>query len=97
MHANNLYLFGVRGWRYCAGATIICAPSLKEAIRIGNKLKNSQDETGRDACLIAETDYNDPGFFAEGEGGTGCWTFEMEFVLAKPREVGLVFTDANYA
>ena len=98
MKADRLYLFTPSsGWSYCGGATIICASSLEEAIRLGNELKNSTDDAGDDLSLIAETSSRDSGFFAEGRGGVGHWIFVEEFVLAAPRPVGLVFTDANYA
>ena len=95
--ANKLYLFSPKNWPYCGGAVIICAPNLKAAIVLGNGLKNSKAPDGGEVSLIPETDPTDPGFSKSGAGGSGCWVFVDEFILAKPMPVGLVFADANYA
>ena len=96
--ADRLYLFSpAPGWTYCGGATIICAESLDDAIFIGNQLKDEKDRHGSDAYCIAETSSHGGGFIKEGDGGTNTWLFVEEFILAAPRPVGLVFTEANYA
>jgi len=82
MEADLLFLFAPLNWSWCGGATLICAPSLDEAIAIGNVGGNE----------IAEG-----GTFVAGDVGEDCWGFVEVFQLATPRCTGVIFSDANYA
>lgn len=81
--SNRLFLFQpCKEWEYCGGAALICAASLEDAIRIGNEFSH----------LISEG-----GTFHEEGGGLMEWSFVREFLLRDPMDVGIVFSDANYA
>ncbi len=84
--SNKLFLFAPSlGWKYCGGATIICADSLEEAIQIGN-------EEERTKHVISTG-----GKFTNDGNGCDIWRFVEEFLLQELRDVGVVFSDANYA
>lgn len=85
MTSNKLFLFAPASrWTYCGGATLICERSLDDAVAYGNEHIEDIAEGG--AFVIADN-----------KGDQRQWVFQEVFILVEPREVGIVFSDANYA
>ena len=97
MKANKIFVFSPSaGWQHCGGATIICANSLEEAIAVGNREYREQEERHRNNDYSRSV-LSERGEFTQDGNGIRIWVLDRSFTLAEPEEVGVLFSDANYA